>query len=271
MVFDTIAKVRFKQNEKIFSYDDYAPYKGQALTACDTFDYFVTTAGSYANIEVNPLLLLNNSYITRGTIKTNIPPQAPSLYDISYDCAAFNQAPPYKNVLNWSNTSALPCTRIVGYKVYFSETAQEDNMQLLTKVDTASNQSFSHLRNNSLSGCYTVTALDNVGNESKKSNKVCINNCKRYELPNVFTPDESGVNDLFRPIPPSPLFVESVHFKVYNRWGGKVFEKNDDVYLNWDGSGLPDGVYFYTATVKYFSSNQDEQPEELKGWIQLIR
>jgi gliding motility-associated-like protein len=269
--FDTVAKVRFKQNNKLFSYNDFKTYKGQALSACDTFQYYVTTSGSYANIEVNPVVLLNNSYTAIGTIKTSIPPQAPTLQEISYDCAGFNQAPPYKNVLNWSKSTTVPCMQVVSYKVYFSATTEDKDMQFLSTIDTNSNQTFSHPKNISLSGCYTVTATDNVGNESKKSYKVCVANCRKYELPNVFTPDGSGTNDLFRPIPPSPLFVESVKFKVFNRWGTKVFEKNDDIYLNWDGSGLPEGVYFYTANVKFFSSDTNEQVEEIKGWIQLLR
>jgi gliding motility-associated-like protein len=269
--FDTIAKIRFKQNIKSFSYNDFNLYKGQALSACDSFLYFVTTSGSYANLEVNPALLLNNSYTVTGTIKTTTPPQAPTLQDISYDCAEFSQAPPYKNVLNWSKSSSIPCMQVVSYRVYFSASTDEQDMQFLSTIDTNSNQTFTHFKNMSLSGCYTVTATDNVGNESKKSNKVCVANCRKYELPNVFTPDGSGMNDLFRPIPPSPLFVESVKFKVFNRWGTKVFEKNDDIYLNWDGSGLPEGVYFYTAKIKYFSSDTNEQAEEIKGWIQLLR
>ncbi|MBC7390690.1 MAG: gliding motility-associated C-terminal domain-containing protein, partial [Opitutaceae bacterium] len=142
---------------------------------------------------------------------------------------------------------------------------------LLTTTDTTDFPGYIHSNLSSVSGCYAVTAIDNVGNESTKSNKVCLENCFLFELPNVFTPDNSGINDLFRPIPPSPRFVESVKFSVFNRWGLKVFENNNDVYINWDGSGLPDGVYFYTAKVKFTSPDEYSSTKDLKGWIQILR
>ncbi len=68
-------------------------------------------------------------------------------------------------------------------------------------------------------GCYYVTAVDRSGNECP-SNTVCKDNCPYYELPNVFTPNGDGSNDLFTPFP-CPRFVQSVSFVVHNRWGRK--------------------------------------------------
>jgi len=73
-----------------------------------------------------------------------------------------------------------------------------------------------------------------------------------------------------------PLFVEKVDFKVYNRWGELIYESDDDIYLNWDGTNhngkeLSNGLYYYTATVKFFRLNAEDEILELKGWIQLMR
>jgi gliding motility-associated-like protein len=65
-------------------------------------------------------------------------------------------------------------------------------------------------------------------------------------IPNIFTPNDDGVNDLFE----IPCVSEQrpARLEVYNRWGDRVYQS--DNYLNqWDGThvgaALPDGTYFY--------------------------
>ncbi|MGA1048799.1 MAG: gliding motility-associated C-terminal domain-containing protein, partial [Minisyncoccia bacterium] len=86
-----------------------------------------------------------------------------------------------------------------------------------------------------LAGCYAISAFDFNGNESLPSSKVCIDNCPNYQLPNTFTPNGDGQNDLFTPYP--FCFIEEVNFTVYNRWGQMVFKTNDP-QLNWDGKNM---------------------------------
>jgi len=80
----------------------------------------------------------------------------------------------------------------------------------------------------------------------------CIDNCPVYELPNVFTPNNDGSNDLFMPFP--YRFVESIDFQVFNRWGDLVFQTLDpDIF--WDGTAqesgsiCSSGTYYYTVQV----------------------
>ena len=82
-------------------------------------------------------------------------------------------------------------------------------------------------------------------------------------IPNVFTPNNDAVNDLW--------FCDfsnydTVNCAIYNRWGNQVFCASNNI-IQWDGkttsgNDCEDGIYFYcieTATEKY------------KGYIQLIR
>ncbi len=63
-------------------------------------------------------------------------------------------------------------------------------------------------------------------------------------FPNVITPNGDGINDYF--------YVENLEnyisnaFSVYNRWGKKVYEKENYISQNdrFDGRDLPDGTYF---------------------------
>lgn len=112
-----------------------------------------------------------------------------------------------------------------------------------------------------ISGCFSVTALDSlmegpggtvVRNESALSDTLCADNCPFYFLPNIFTPNLDGVNDLFEPFPYK--FVDSVDFRAYNRWGELVYISRDPE-IGWNGTHMKsgkvcaDGVYFYSITV----------------------
>ncbi|MGG2362594.1 hypothetical protein ACE4Z5_27165, partial [Salmonella enterica] len=68
-------------------------------------------------------------------------------------------------------------------------------MTLIDSVIGVSNTTYTHLLNNTLAGCYVVTAVDKRGNESYKINKVCIDDCPNYLLPNTFSPNGDGMND----------------------------------------------------------------------------
>jgi gliding motility-associated-like protein len=271
--FVLIDSVKFNQQTSTFSYNDIGQYQNTPLIQRDTVSYYVTTGGSYLNLKITPTILLNNSFINSNIILDSDPPCAPSLEPDKSSCENFTQVLPYKNTLNWTpQPYSEQCdSDIVRYNIYLNTGGENSETRLLATVVGDSITNYIHANLKSIEGCYSVTALDAVGNESAKSNLLCFENCYSYHLPNIFTPNGSGVNDLFRPIPPSPKFVETVKFKVFNRWGGKVFEQNDDIYLNWDGSGLPDGIYFYTAKVTYASSTENIRTEELKGWVEILR
>lgn len=87
-------------------------------------------------------------------------------------------------------------------------------------------------------------------------------------MPNIFTPNADGVNDLF-----IPTFsgMKSIKCTIYNRWGAKVYEW-DGLTGSWNGTTsnnqeAADGVYYYTLTAV------DIQDKEavLQGFVHLIR
>ena len=55
---------------------------------------------------------------------------------------------------------------------------------------------------------------------------------KTFTIPNAFTPDGDGLNDLFRP---TYLGIKKLdYFRIFNRYGVLVFETND-IGRGWDG------------------------------------
>ena len=260
-------------------YFDQGAFQGRKLVNDSTYCYYILTVGTYDNPLVNilnPDSLANLSQVACGQLTDTTAPCPPVLAIDSIKCEAFTDQSLVQNRLNWSPVinPAIGCDNdIVRYKLYFKPTLEGDFTLLATLG--ASQLSFIHDNITSLAGCYYITALDRLDNESKPSNTVCQDNCIYYELPNVITPNNDRYNDLFQPFP-VPRFVESVTFKVYNRWGTLVFERNNDILLNWNGTSntgekLPEGMYYYSAEVKFLTLNPNNAIQKLKGWITLMR
>ena len=53
-------------------------------------------------------------------------------------------------------------------------------------------------------------------------------------VPNVFTPNEDGINDNFRPYLKFEPYTEVELFQVFDRWGNLVHEATD-FEMAWDG------------------------------------
>ena len=55
-----------------------------------------------------------------------------------------------------------------------------------------------------------------------------------FWIPNAFTPDRDGLNDMFGPIA-SGFINDGYEMVIYDRWGKVAFFSND-YYNRWDGS-----------------------------------
>jgi gliding motility-associated-like protein len=248
-----------------------------ALTNDTTYCYYIKSFGHYTN----PLIqrpLINLSEIKCAAPKDTIAP-CPPVLEVSNQCSNLSSDTfVYANFLKWHNFTDSCGADVVKYKIYF----QRDTISGLQYVDATgsiNDTTYTHALTESLAGCYVVTALDRLGNESPKTNKVCVDNCPVYELPNTFTPNGDGANDLFTPRKPY-RFVSRVEFKVFNRWGEKVFETTDPE-LKWNGQDqktgkdLPDGVYYYAGY--YYEQHygaEVKKPLPSKkggGFIELLR
>ncbi|MBK8228381.1 MAG: gliding motility-associated C-terminal domain-containing protein [Flavobacteriales bacterium] len=66
-------------------------------------------------------------------------------------------------------------------------------------------------------------------------------------MPNTFTPDGDGINDVFLPSLDG-FAVREYNLTIWNRWGEMIFETDDEAEA-WDGSlgeaPVQDGVYIW--------------------------
>ena len=164
------------------------------------------------------------------------------------------------------------CNTIKGYNLYYAPHSGQGLSLLAFLTDT----NYIHpYVDSSLAGCYEVRSVNYQNIESVGSNRICIDNCVYYQLPNLVTRDNNGRNDIFQAFP-IPLGVRVVRFTVFNRWGNQVYSFEGDPNLNWrtvDGAQnfLTEGVYYYEAEVHYFRRlNPDDETEILKGWVHLL-
>lgn len=224
-------------------------YSDTGLINDSTYCYFVRGYGHYTVDEL-PKPLINNSQQKCGIpVDTTAP--CPPTVSVRNDCEQYLGSPwispVFINYLSWTNQNDACANDIEKYYIYFGE--DSSTMTLIDSVTDKTDTTYQHTMPDNLAGCYAITAIDRIGNESAFGPVFCIDNCPFYDLPNTFTPNGDGQNDLFHPIRPY-RFVESVEFKIYNRWGDLVFETNDPE-INWDGKDqktgklLNDGVYLY--------------------------
>lgn len=80
----------------------------------------------------------------------------------------------------------------------------------------------------------------------------------KYKIPNLFTPNNDGMNDHFE----ITSLGEKGHLSVWNAWGAEVY-RNDEYDNSWDGANVSAGLYYYSF--KLFDCPVDA------GWIQIIK
>ncbi|MFT5167037.1 MAG: gliding motility-associated-like protein [Saprospiraceae bacterium] len=121
------------------------------------------------------------------------------------------------------------------------------------ECDNCSTQSFLPFE----SDHYFLTVTDANGCSLSDSMEVIVNQAYNIYVPNVFTPNGDGINDL--------LFINGIngtmvtYFRIYNRWGGLVFEAKDfpanESAFGWDGyikgKEIPSGVFIWIAKVRF--------------------
>ena len=242
-------------------------YTDTNLTNGITYCYYVKSTGHYSSPSIiNPIENLSQE-VCDAPIDLTAP--CPPKLMLEGDCAIGN------NKLIWTNPNNDCADDVTAYNIYYTP-VQGDSMQLIASIHTATDTTFNHNNNGSIAGCYVVTALDSIiyNNESIPSDTVCFDNCPIYWLPNIFTPNNDGNNDLFVPLNPY-RYVESIEINIYNRWGQIVFTATDPA-INWDGTHkdskepVSEGVYYYICKVNTIRLSGIDTVE-LKGYLQLLR
>ncbi|MEM1322132.1 MAG: gliding motility-associated C-terminal domain-containing protein [Bacteroidota bacterium] len=104
-----------------------------------------------------------------------------------------------------------------------------------------------------------LIATDANGCSISDSIGLAVTEVRKVYIPNIFTPNDDGINDDFTVFVDPNNAVRIVSFRVFDRWGGLLYEAEDQApnseLLLWNGTAngeaLDEGVYVYFAEIAF--------------------
>ena len=171
---------------------------------------------------------------------------------------------------SFDNSSFLAVQNAIDNKIYISA-MNKDSISVIANSNSLGLSCNLNYLSVSLNGRYSQLGLPNFSTNYFAPNS--LENCSEIiYIPNVFTPNDDGVNDYFN-IEVSNY--SEIHYSIYNRWGNEIFNSvaqpiTSSVITLWDGKikgeNASAGVYFYLVNLKKAGGENKTE----KGFIQLL-
>jgi gliding motility-associated-like protein len=228
----------------------------------NSYCYKITSKGEYSEPAI-PKPLLNNSQESCALATDNVAPCSPTM-NIVADC------PGGVVNINWTDMTKLPCgDDVISYKLYFKPTVDGE----FYKIYEGSATGYTLDGLEYVSGCYAVIAVDSASNLSPRSPDFCIENCPIFELPNLVSANNDGVNDFYKAV--KVRQIKEIDLKIYDRWGNLVYTTKDP-YFQWNtvskisGEPVSEGTFFYICDV-FEPRLKGIVKRTLQGYMQVVR
>ena len=177
-----------------------------------------------------------NSYIDPAAI---VPEEY--CYAVSYSDSCGNTSPQSNtvcpsilNVTDNNGTITLNWTAYVcsnGSTPTYTINVLDNNGAIVTSYPVSSNQSFTLPTVDSTDKTLNYQVVVSCGTSSVYSNTYTIERSLKLYVPNAFTPNGDGNNDVFVP---KGKYLKNYKMTIFNRWGEIVFYT--DTYSGWDGT-----------------------------------
>ena len=95
----------------------------------------------------------------------------------------------------------------------------------------------------------------------------------KFYLPNVFSPNTDGVNDVFQLTASDGIVIQSNEVSIFDRWGNLLYYSTDLPFA-WDGfsgnDAAPSAVYVYAVHLQYVINGVHAETI-LTGDVTLLR
>jgi gliding motility-associated-like protein len=251
-------RVRVNDQRTVHSWTD------PNLDVTTDYYYYIRSIGGYKLDNI--IGLVNASNIAWARPVDTIPPCLPNPIKTEADCDR------YRVRFSWAAPPDSCGSDIEYYTLYFSERRGGPWREVgRTQAGRSNEMIFDNALELSITGCYVMTATDSTGNESKYSTEFCVENCPLFTLPNVFTPNGDGWNDILNPM--IIRSIRSLRFQVYDRWGVLLHTSTDPLNL-WDGrtttgAEAASGQYFYKVELTF--DNLEQSRVVRTGSFTLLR
>ena len=154
----------------------------------------------------------------------------------------------------------LPLTlhaRQFGNNVLWTPATSLDNPTSYTPTFIGSKEQLYTVEIRTASGCVTVD-----------TQLVKINKSIEIYVPNSFTPNNDGRNDILRPF--TIGIKELTYFRIYNRWGQLVFESRD-MEKGWNGIFKGTPIEVQTVVWMFEGIGADNKVYKARGTTVLVR
>ncbi len=164
-------------------------YVDNVISLKEPFHYFITVTDSCGNLsapsQITKPIILQGDNIANNTFLLK-----------------------YTAYENWQN----------GVKEYTVQYLPETDSftEIINVLGLTATDTFRHQSKNS-EQCYRIMAIENMGNgQYSHSNTICLPHVPVFYIPDAFSPNNDGLNDVFRI---SAIGVKVAGITIYNRWG----------------------------------------------------
>ena len=132
----------------------------------------------------------------------------------------------------------------------------------ISNGDAIDQANFSYVFNNAGIFEITQTVFNEYGCFSQVTGGVKVNGFLFF-MPNSFTPNGDGYNDIL-----APKFTGVLEYslQIYDRWGQLIFQSYNP-YEGWDGNNAQQGVFTYLVKL----TDLEKLPHHYNGTITLMR
>ncbi|MEC8739683.1 MAG: gliding motility-associated C-terminal domain-containing protein, partial [Bacteroidota bacterium] len=131
-------------------------------------------------------------------------------------------------------------TNAINYSISKVDSGSEVIFKTIGSPETVEDKTFA--KENKLEQCYRITATGK--GKTSYSNILCLPYKAIVLVPNAFSPNGDGLNDVFDV---TTFGIESYSIMIYNRWGEQIFSGSNE---GWTAESAMEGNYAYTIALK---------------------
>lgn len=214
-------------------------------TGSGDFEYTYDVNGTVTTSSDNQIeILVDMDIVGSVTVVNGDGCEASADFDITYGAIEGLVVEADPDIIN-INSSTVLSTNLVGDFTYSwapPETLDDPTSDMPVATPIEENTTYT----------VTVTNADGCTATGQVEVTARIPQCNPDDvfIPNMFTPNGDGVNDIFKI---ESIFVEEMSMVIFNRWGQKVFESTT-LGSGWDGtfegSQQDPDVYVYCVTAR---------------------
>jgi gliding motility-associated-like protein len=171
-----------------------------------------------------------------------------------------------------SFTATPPVTDIEHPMIELNNTSSNGTGWYWNYGDSTSSNAFEQDHTYEVPGTYPVylIAMNDSGCSDTAWINIIVHDYHTFFIPNAFTPDDNGLNDVFMPVYTN-IIESGYHFMVFDRWGNIVFQTKN-IKEGWTGRSpggkdMELGVYVYKIS---YTDNMN-RIYSLVGHVNLMR